>query len=138
MQIGVYFEQEIKPNLYHDPACSLQQVLGSCINIYISLVVMVDHERKQCHFRLKAICGPKSEYLREGFDFAYNSPINCRRMFKSIQLLRIGLSRQFCSAKLLQIGKIYFNNKILFWKVAKNRKIMALLSIEHFSLAPLC
>ena len=25
-----------------------------------SLAVMVDQERKQCHFRFKAICGPKA------------------------------------------------------------------------------
>ena len=40
--------------------------------------------------------------------------------------------------KLVQIGKVHSNNKILLETVAKNWGSIVVLSIEHFSFTPLC
>ena len=68
MQVGiVYLEREIQSNIYCDQADSLQKVIACKYNhvynyksIYIEFLVIVDQERKSCHFCFKAICGPKA------------------------------------------------------------------------------
>ena len=66
---------------------------------------MIDQKRKLCHHRFQAICEPK-----------VNNCGKCLILLVTVlfigegwlNLLKTGLSRQFCSEKLLQIGKNTF------------------------------
>ena len=64
--------------------------------------------------------------------------VHRRRIVKSICVIKNMFMKAICSAKLLQISKIYSSNKVLLDKVAKNCRITVLLSVEDFSLTPLC
>ena len=76
------------------------------INVYIStLVVMIDQERQWRHFLFKAIFGPLVNNWGKRLTLFVTVLFIREEWLILHTLLKTGLSRQFCSGKLLQIGK---------------------------------
>ena len=66
---------------------------------------MFDKKRKQCHFRFKAICGPKASNCGKYLILLVTRLFIREEWLRLLMLLKIGLPRQVCSEKILQIRK---------------------------------
>ena len=66
---------------------------------------MIDKKRKQCYLRFKVICGPKASNCGKYLILLVTILFIREEWLRLLMLLKIGLLRQVCSEKLLQIRK---------------------------------
>ena len=71
-------------------------------------MVMFNQERMECHFRFKDILERKVNNCRNCLTFLVTVLFIGKEWLSLLMLLKTGLPRQFCSEKLLQIGKTTF------------------------------
>ena len=64
---------------------------------------MIDQKRKYCHFRFKTICWPIANNCGKCMILLVTVMFIGEKWLSLLKLLKIGLSRQCCSEKLLQI-----------------------------------
>ena len=139
---GIYFKQEIQPNIYSDLADSLQQTLANII-IFIPININVqfggnDLSKKQCHLCFKNICGPKANNCGNCLILLVTVSFIGEESLSLLTLLKKVCKGNFALRNYCRYVKMHSNHNIFLAKVVNNQRSVVFLSIEHFNLTPLC